>query len=63
MTKSQQKLIKFALKYADKWHTFADDRETVGIVCSTANLGIIKINDYGQFKLKSEAAANQFLNR
>jgi len=44
------------------WHSFADDRETVAVVCATHNLGIIKVNEHSQFRLKSEFWANQFLN-
>lgn len=60
--KAQIKLIKFALKYAGKWHSYATDRETVGVICATVNLGIIKLNQFEQFTLKSEFHATQFLN-
>ena len=34
MTRGQRKLIHFAVKYPDKWHAFAHDYQTVGIVCA-----------------------------
>ena len=59
----QLKLIRFALKYAGNWNSFAPDRYTVGAVCATVNLGIIKVNEFGQFKLYgSGVAARQWLN-
>ena len=62
MITKQQKLVKFALKYADKWHHFAKDYETVSLICATSNLGIIKVDD-DMFVLKSANAARMFLNR
>ena len=59
--KTQQALIRFLMKYPDTWHSYADDRETVNLVCATSNLGILKVNDYGQMKLKSRDKAHQFL--
>ncbi len=61
MTKSQRKLVEFAIKHPGKWHSYYDNRETVEIVCATHNLGIIKVNEFGQFRLKSEEAARRFL--
>ena len=59
--KTQQALIRFLMKHPDTWHTYADDYKTVSIVCATSNLGILKVNDTGQMKLKSREAAHQFL--
>lgn len=53
-------LIKFAVKYPG-WHTFATDSDTVGVVCATQNLGIISVNDYCQFSLRSYEKAKNFL--
>ncbi len=57
----QIKLIKFALKYSGL-HTFAQDKRTVEVVCATHNLGIIKVNEFNQFQLKSTLLANDFLS-
>ena len=62
MTKGQRKLVTFAIKYAGKWHGYSTDYHTVNLVCATANLGIIKVNDYDQFTLKSKEKAERFLN-
>ncbi len=53
-------LIKFAVKYPG-WHTLATDSDTVEVVCATQNLGIISVNDYCQFSLRSPEKARQFL--
>jgi hypothetical protein len=62
MTKGQRKLINFALKYADKWHTYSPDYHTVSLISATANLGIIKVNSHDQFALKSREKALRFLS-
>ena len=62
MKRKQRDLIEFALRYECNWNGFATDRETVELVSATANLGIIKVNEFGQFKLKSREAAERFLN-
>lgn len=51
-----RKLVTFALKYKNKWHTFAKDKETVDTVCAASNLKLITLNDYGQFKVLEENA-------
>jgi hypothetical protein len=51
MTRGQRKLIHFAVKYPDKWHAFAHDYQTVGIVCACVNCGLIVLNDFNQFKI------------
>ena len=58
----QVKLIKFLVRYPDKWHTFASDKQTVSIVCASVNLGIVEINEYRQMRLKSKIKAGDFLN-
>ena len=62
MNKHQKRIIDAALSYPRTWHIYARDTETVTALCATCNLGIIKINELGQFSLKSENAAKQFLN-
>jgi hypothetical protein len=51
MPNGQRKLIHFAAKYPDKWHAFAQDYQTVDIVCACANCGLIVLNDFNQFKI------------
>ena len=51
MTRGQRKLIHFAVKYPDKWHAFAHDYQTVGIVCACVNCGLIVLYDFNQFKI------------
>ena len=60
--KRQLHLISFALKHKGEWHTFSDDKQTVELICATHNLGIIKVNEFQQFTLKSEFNANLFIN-
>ena len=57
----QVRLIKFALEHSGSWHTYSTDYNTVEQVCAAVNLGIIKLNQCGQFKLKSHSHACQFL--
>lgn len=59
--KTQYALVKFLRKYPEKWHAFAQDRETVTDVCATANLGILAIKD-NQMILKSVEKADMFLS-
>ena len=59
--KTQQALVRFLMKYPDTWHSYANDKKTVSLVCATSNLGILKVNNNYQMKLKSRDAAHQFL--
>ena len=59
--KAQTKLVNFALKYPGKWHSYTTDYHTVNLICATANLGIIKVNETDQFALKSKEKALRFL--
>lgn len=61
--KSQIKLVKFLLKYPSKWPSFANNYQTVSIVCATSNLKILQVNDYGQMRLCSVENANMFLGK
>lgn len=57
MTKQKQKeAIKFFLKYADKWHSYANDYETVNIISSLVNLKILNHNEFNQVKVNSHNA-------
>lgn len=58
--KHQKKMINFVLNY-DGWQTYSTDKLTVEIVCSLVNLGILKLNNFGQMKLKSREHANRFM--
>lgn len=56
-----KKATKFLLRHPDKWHSFARDYDTVDVICACVNLGIAKLNDCGQFKLKSKEAAERYV--
>ena len=43
--------IKFFLKYKDKWHSYADDYETIKIITSLVNLKILNHNKFNQVKV------------
>lgn len=62
MRKNQTDLVAFALRYPDKWHSFADNLRTTSIVCATQNIGIIRVNEFGQFRLACADKAQRFLN-
>ena len=62
MIKRQKTLVKFLRQYPGKWHSFSGDRQTVEIVCATANLGILEVKG-DQMILKSAEKADMFLNR
>ena len=53
---------KFLRKHPGKWHSFATDRVTVESVCGLHNLGIAKVNDFGQMRLRSADKADRFVN-
>lgn len=59
-TFNQKDMIGFALKYPG-WHSFARDKLTVEHVCANVNLGILEINQFNQFRLKSEEKAVRFM--
>jgi hypothetical protein len=61
MAKAQIKLVKFLVKYSNKWHSFASDYNTVSLVCACSNLGILKTNNFGQMKLVSLEKADRWL--
>lgn len=60
--RNQKHLLGFAMRYPLTWHSFAGDRETVEAVCGLSNLGIIEVNEFNQFSLKSETKAQAWLN-
>ena len=43
--------IKFFLKYKDKWHSYANDYETIKIITSLVNLKILNHNEFNQVKV------------
>lgn len=61
MHQGQKRLIQFALRYCNEWNSYAPNKPTVELICATVNLGIIKVNKFKQFKLKSQEKARQFL--
>ena len=54
--------IEFLIRYPSKWHSYNPNYETTSTVCCLVNLGIAKVNQFDQFKLKSISHANQYLN-
>ena len=58
--KTQQALVKFLMKYPERWHSFSADRDTVEAVCATSNLGILTVKG-DQMILKSREKAHQYL--
>ena len=50
MNKLQKAALKFAAKHP-KWNTFASDKPTVDAICGLHNCGLIKVNEFGQFKI------------
>lgn len=61
MLNHQIDAINFLLRYPNKWSSYNDDVVTSEVVCSLVNLGIAKINECRQFKLKSATKANDFI--
>lgn len=58
----RKEAIKFFLKYADKWHSYARDYETVNIICCLVNLKILNHNEFNQVKVNIHNA-NLYLNQ
>lgn len=50
------KTIKFYLANRGKWISFANDADTVNIICRLANLQIITVNQYGQARINPHNA-------
>ena len=59
--KKQKQAVKFFLKYADKWHSYASDYKTVNIICGLVNLGILNLNENNQVKV-NKFNANLYLS-
>ncbi len=58
----EKKMAKFMLTYGDKgWQSFASDSLTVECVCALHNLGIVRVNEFGQMRLISREKACRFL--
>ena len=51
MKYNKKDTIKFFLKYKDKWHSYADDYETIKIITSLVNLKILNHNKFNQVKV------------
>ena len=60
--KQFKQAVKFFLKYADKWHSYANDYQTVSIICSLVNLQILNHNKFNQVKVNTHNA-NLYLNQ
>ena len=48
--------IKFYLDNRGKWISFANDSETINIICRLANLQIIQVNQFGQARINPHNA-------
>lgn len=61
--KGLRDLVQFALDHTPhgRWHSYAFNAQMVESVCSAVNLGIIKINEFDQFSLKSAIKAILYL--
>ncbi len=46
--KNMQQLLTFARKYPG-WHTYRTDRTTTATVRRLVKVGLLKVNQYGQF--------------
>jgi hypothetical protein len=51
MGRHQLRLLKFAIKYHNEWHTFGTDSTTVNAVKSLCRLGLLEVNEFRQFRL------------
>lgn len=56
-----EKTVRFAMKYKGRWHTYSQDCKTIEGICGAANLGLIQLNEFGQFKAREENA-QRYLN-
>ena len=50
------KAVNFYLKHSGKWISYANDQETIGIICRLANLRIIQVNQHGQARINPHNA-------
>ena len=61
-TNKQKQAVKFFLKHSNKWHTYANDYQTVSIISSLVNLKILNHNEFNQVKINTHNA-NLYLNQ
>ena len=54
LTKEDMGLLKFAIKYAGRWHTAKWDSRTKASVVKLESFGLIETNDHGQFRLDDQ---------
>ena len=47
----QKHVLEFAFNNPG-WHTFHKDRTTIQAINSLVKLGLVEVNEYGQFRLK-----------
>lgn len=52
MGKHMLRLLRFALRYPDSWHTYGTDRSTVNAVRRLSELGLLECNAVRQFRLR-----------
>lgn len=51
-TKDSEKLVAFAMKYPDQWHSFADNYMTKKAIFRAIEMNEIEVNEFNQFKFK-----------
>ena len=51
MGKHQLRLLRFAIRFADEWHTFGTDQSTVRAIHSLVGKGLLETNFHRQFRL------------
>jgi hypothetical protein len=59
MGRHQLRLLKFALRYPNEWHSYGSDRSTVNAVRALARLELLELSPVSrQFRLKTGTADN-----
>jgi hypothetical protein len=58
--RTQKDIIGYALK-REGWHDYVRNSASVEAVCASVSLGILKVNEHGQFALRSHEKAMRFL--
>lgn len=61
-TNKRKQAVKFFLKYSNKWHSYANDYQTINVISSLVNLKILNHNEFNQVKVNTHNA-NLYLNQ
>ena len=51
------RLLKFAIRYMDGWHSYAKDAKTTRAINTLVSHGFIEVNEHRQFRLLREKTA------